>query len=201
VGGLILVALLLLQPVVVAAQGLGDAAARERQKRRAQPSKPARAITQEDLDAALAGRGAWTSPDGAFRVAFAGQPEVKDESGRGAGTTYRLAAGTNAYLVNVRSQPPASKAGSLMDEIRDAALSSLAGATLVGENSVTTPRGIPGRQFLISFSGRGSGRPGVMRSRAYVSGGRTYLVTAVVEAGSENAAEVVAFFDSLEILK
>jgi len=192
---------LLMQPVVVAAQGLGDAAARERQKRQAQPSKPLQPITQEDLDAALAGRDAWIAPDGNFRIAFAGQPEVKDESARGAGKSYRLTVGTAAYLVNVRSQPASSTASPVVDGIRDAALRSLGQASLVGENNVITPRGVPGRQFLISFVEKGTGRAGMMRSRAYFSGEQTYVVTAVVEAGRENAADVVAFFDSFEILK
>lgn len=196
--GLILV-MVLAQPIVVAAQGLGDAASREKQKRQAQPAKPVRAITQEQLDAAAAGRGAWTSPDGTFRIAFPGQPEVKDSSA--GGVTYRMAAGTSTYQVNVRSLSTSESESAVIDGIRDAALRSLNDASLVSENAVTTPRGVPGRQFLISFSGRNTGRQGVMRSRAYASGARTYVVITMAEPGGENSAELVGFLDSFEVLK
>ena len=198
--GLILAVMLAL-PVAVAGQGLGDAASRERQKRQAQPAKPVRAITQEQLDAAAAGRDAWTSPDGAFRIAFPGQPEVKDDSARGTGITYRVAAGTSTFQVTVHRPLASQNDSALMDGIRDTALRSLNQASLISENAVTTPRGVPGRQFLIGFSTRNTGRQGVMRSRAYASGGRTYVVITMAEPGGENSADVVAFLDSFEVLK
>jgi hypothetical protein len=191
----------LMAPVAVAAQGLGDAAAREKKKRQSQPAKPPKAITQDQLDAAVVGRDAWNSPDGVFRAGFTGQPEVKEYPAQGGGTTYRLAVGSTAYLVNVRSQPASASADAVVKEVRDGALRTLANSSVMAENDVITPKGIPGRQFLVSFTGRTSERPGVMRSRVYLSGGRSFVVSAVVEAGGENSADVVAFFDSFEILK
>lgn len=178
-------------------QGLGAAAAKEKQRRAAQPSQPAKVITEADLESAAAGRDVWTSPDGGFRVAFSGQPEVKDDPG--GGVTYRVRAGTTALLVNVR---PASGSDleAVANEARGAALGSLGGASLVSERPVTTGRGVAGREFVISFTGRNSGQPGVISNRVFLSGGQQYVVTAVADGGDASGAGS-AFLDSFEALK
>jgi len=180
------------------AQGLGAAAAKEKERRVAQPAKPVKVISQEQLDAAAAQREGWISPDGAFRVGFSGQPELRDDPG--GGTTYRLRSGSTALLVNVRSQPSGSSAEAVIDQIRNAALGSLNDASLASERPVATGRGIGGREVLINFSGRSTGRPGVMSSRAFVSGGRVHVVMAVAEVAEGNGTSG-AFLDSFEILK
>lgn len=192
------IAIVLLQSTVAGAQGLGAAAAKEKDRRATQPAKPVKVISQEQLDAAAAQRGGWTSPDGAFRVGFSGQPEVKDATG--GGTTYRTRSGSVALLVNVRSHPDVSNAEAVMDKVRDAALGSLGDASLSSERPVTTGRGVGGREFIINFTGRGTGRPGVMSSRAFVSGGQLYIVTAVAEE-ADGSGMGAAFLDSFEILK
>ena len=97
------VVLLYVASGVASAQGLGAAAAKEKQRRATQPAQPVKVVTQADLEASAAGREGWTSPDGAFRAGFSGQPEVRDDPG--GGVTYRMKAGTTALLVNVRQAP------------------------------------------------------------------------------------------------
>jgi hypothetical protein len=87
-------AVLLLLPVSLAAQGLGDAAARERQKREAKPpAPPARVFTNRDLPAETApaegagAPGAAAEPDPAGETAgVAASPEAQ-ASAPGAGAS------------------------------------------------------------------------------------------------------------------
>jgi hypothetical protein len=83
-----LVALLaLLVPALAAAQGLGDAAAREKQKRQATPAKAkAKVLTNDDLKKEEDGK---TKTDGASGGAAGASPTMEPTSSAGAGQAER----------------------------------------------------------------------------------------------------------------
>ncbi len=182
-------------PITGAAQGLGGAAAREKQRlSKTERSGPARVFTDDELRA-QGGRTPWKSPDASFQIAFPGVPESKaSESG---GTTYRLVSSGTLFSVNVR-ELTADQVAQAFDDYRAAALRSLRDAALVSETAVTSGD-TGGREIVVSFS-RSHGGQGVMRARAFVAGLRLYSLVVMASPGHENDGEVQQFLDSFRAL-
>jgi hypothetical protein len=186
-----------------AAQGLGQAAQKEKE-RRARQGSGARTITAEDLNPERAAWQGWqpfTSEEHRFTVAMPAYPSMRRDTDRSPlgivrRTTYTAVAEDMTYGVIVADYPPEARgAGSdvFFNAVRDGMLTYVRGSRLKSEKPIRLASH-PGREF--SFSSP----VGLVTNRAYISGERVYLLMVVSPSAAE-PSRAESFFSSLEIRK
>jgi hypothetical protein len=190
-------------PRPTSAQGLGQAAQKEKE-RRARQGSGTRPITAEDLNPERAAWKGWqpfTSEEHRFTVAMPAYPSMRrdtDQSPLGIvrRTAYTAVSEDMTYGVIVADYPEQARGvGSdvFFNAVRDGMLSYMHGTRLTSERPIRLGSH-PGREFSLASP------VGLVTNRAYISGERIYLLMVVSPTANE-LPRADAFFSSLEIRK